>query len=93
VYWLGVQAFTTDSDAQFGWKTSTDHWNDDSVFWDPTSGSWLELKYPMHDLVGTPLLYGGQSMDMAFVITPEPTTICLLGFGALSLLRSRKRSA
>ncbi|MGA1979037.1 MAG: PEP-CTERM sorting domain-containing protein [Sedimentisphaerales bacterium] len=92
VYWLGVQAFTPDSDAQFGWKTSTDHWGDDAVFWDPISGSWQELICPATDYIGRPLSNGGQSMDMAFVITPEPATICLLGLGALSLLH-RKRSA
>lgn len=90
VYWLGVKAILPPgSDAIFGWKTSTDHWNDDAVFWDPTSG-WQELKYPMHDLVGNPLTYGGQSMDMAFVITPEPATIAMFGLGGLLLGRNRK---
>jgi len=89
VYWLGIRAIASNADAIFGWKNSTDNWNDDAVFWDPTSG-WQELKYPMTDYMGNQLPYGGQSMDMAFVITPEPTTMCLLGLGALSLLR-RKR--
>ena len=69
----------------FGWKTSPIHWNDDAVFQDvdywaiPRPGDWREL------------VVDGFSRDMAFVITPEPATIALLGFGAVGLLARRRR--
>jgi hypothetical protein len=31
--------------AQFGWKTSSHHWNDDSVRWESQMPGWLELRY------------------------------------------------
>jgi hypothetical protein len=88
-YWLVVDAFVwgvgadEEIDPELGWKTSLEQWNDDAVFWMP-AGSWHELKYPVgHD-------YEGASMDLAFVITPEPATIVLLGLGGLALIRKRK---
>ncbi len=82
---------------RFGWKSSKDHWNDDAVFIDlenvfnmpvdaiyppNTPGAvlpWQELINPLT----------GESMDLAFVITPEPATIALLTLGALAALRRR----
>jgi hypothetical protein len=78
VYWVGVQAIPQDQQAVFGWKTSIDHWNDDAV-WQDAAGSWLELRYPQDHP------YAGQSIDLAFVVTPEPATIVLLGLGGLLL--------
>jgi hypothetical protein len=74
-----VQALNVPPGHLWGWKTSTDHWNDDAAWADdPQSGSaqWNEL------------LIGGISRDMAFVITtPEPAAIygaaLLLGFAGL----------
>ncbi len=68
VYWLSVQALPNDPQAWFGWKTSLDHWNDDAV-WGlgqvPFLGDWYELIYPpVHPM-------GGQSIDLAFVITSQ----------------------
>lgn len=89
VYWLGVEAFpvfdikTQESEPLFGWKTSTDHWNDDAV-WGVPGSLWQEMLYPDgHDKEGL-------SIDLAFVITPEPTTICLLGLGSLVLIKRKK---
>jgi hypothetical protein len=79
-YWLALQLNTNWT---MGWKTSSDHWGDDAVYSDGIiGGPWQELLDPLT----------GRSLDMAFVITPEPATICLLGLGTLILLR-RKRSA
>ena len=91
VYWLDVEALPVSipgtAEPLFGWKTSITHWNDDAVWADPSitpPTGWQELVYPQ----GHP--FAGQSMDLAFVITPEPATICLLGLGALSLIRRKK---
>jgi hypothetical protein len=86
IYWLGISVVLEDipgSNAFWGWKTSLDHWSDDAVYYGqlPTGGwTWLELRDPLTQ----------QSLDMAFVITPEPTTVALLGLGSLVLLRKRR---
>lgn len=84
VYWLDVSATPLDDQALFGWKTSSQHWNDDAVWADSHQGPWNELRYPP----GHPA--EGQSIDLAFAVIPEPATILLLGFGALALLRKRR---
>ena len=84
----------------FGWKTTypPNNWNDDATysFWMMTGGNpdgfdgwtkeedWLDMHFPDdHEFAGT-------SINMAFVITPEPTTMMLLGAGAIALIRRRK---
>jgi len=65
VYWLDVQAHPYFG-AQFGWKTSINHWNDDAVhgfgFEPYPSPWWYELRYPP----GHPL--EPNSIDLAFAI-------------------------
>jgi hypothetical protein len=98
IYWLDVQAIIPSGiPVLFGWKTTnpteTPHFNDDAVYWDtilpgpgqlPIEGP-LELVYP----AGHP--YAGQSMDLAFVITPEPGTSLFLLGGLIGLGISRRR--
>jgi len=90
IYWLAVWPVIQGDGAaneQFGWKTSVMHWNDDAVvntgtFEDPVL---QELLYPANHP------YAGQSIDLAFAITPEPATLTLLAFGAAGALASRRR--
>jgi hypothetical protein len=82
VYWLVAQASLIHSPGsvatRFGWKTATDHWNDDAVSGngiEPFSGTWRELRYPRNHPLAT------RSLDLAFAIQTEQTG------GALSLRR------
>jgi hypothetical protein len=101
IYWLDVQAFTEDTQAIFGWKTSFQHFNDDAAFADtqgfggpllpnpnnPGGLPWTEMRYPP----GHPL--AGQSIDLSFVITtiPEPATMSLLLIAFAALIPARRR--
>ncbi|MEN8006566.1 MAG: GEVED domain-containing protein [Candidatus Krumholzibacteriota bacterium] len=69
VYWLDVKAVPEDGASLFGWKTSLDHWNDDAVWGrgaEPYLGPWEELIYPPGHQ------FGGQSIDLAFVLNGVP---------------------
>jgi len=89
IYWLSISAVVTETDKEWGWKTSDDHWNDDAVYGHYATASstllndWIEMYDPLNSAV---------SLDMAFVITPEPATLVLLGFGSLALLRKKRRA-
>ncbi len=88
IYWLGIYAEWNSGEFPDyfypGWKTSENHFNDGAVYLE--GGYWMQLVYPYND----PLNRNGLPIDLAFVITPEPATICLLGLGALSLVIRKK---
>ncbi|MFO8011968.1 MAG: PEP-CTERM sorting domain-containing protein [Phycisphaerae bacterium] len=78
----------------YGWKTSADHYMDDAVWIDVDpfgpyitdemvngTDAWHELIDPR----------SGESLDLAFVITPEPATLALVGLGAGGLVAARRR--
>ena len=78
-YWLGITAITVGG--ELGWKTSLNHWNDDAI-WTPADPYFpRELRDPYLSQI---------SLDLAFVITPEPATTGLVALGASLLLRRRR---
>jgi hypothetical protein len=99
VYWLSLEANPNGDlilDPEFGWRNTDpgNHWNDDAAFADWTYDSaqqqwfaapWRDMEYP------TGHQFAGQGIDLAFVLTPEPTTMALLVIGSAALIRRRRR--
>lgn len=98
IYWLDLSVHPQ-SGFQVGWKTSMDgfgprpvpgvfnpFYDDDAVFSIGHNGPYTSLVYPSVDP------RAGQSLNMAFVITPEPGTF-LAGLSVASLLLFRRRGA
>ena len=84
IYWLdvSVRVDTSIEETFWGWKSSRDSFEDDAVWADMVAGAapvWRPLTYP-----------DGTSIDLAFVIVPEPMSLVLLGFGSLVLLKKRR---
>jgi len=78
-YWLamGIEV----ASGEIGCKTSPDHFGHAAIGDDSSAGPpWPLLKDPITD----------ESLDLAFVIAPEPTTLGLVALGGLCLLRRRQ---
>ena len=89
IYWLAATVVDPEPGAMptLGWKTTQDHFMDDAVFiddWFPAFApeAWREMYDPETS----------ESLDLAFVITPEPATVTLLGLGAAGFALRRRRS-
>lgn len=91
IYWLDVSVTVAEvagaPQPLWGWKTSLDHFMDDAV--------WSDIPTPMRSTDGA--LWSelfdpaGTSLDLAFVITPSPGTLTLLGIGGLLVALRRHR--
>ena len=84
IYWLVMWVAWEGTQNPAGWKTSeSPHFMDDAVWYnylepDPEL-RWNEIMDPIN----------GESLDLAFVITPEPSTLALLALGMTLGLRRR----
>jgi hypothetical protein len=92
IYWLDASVkLRPEVVGAVGWKTAINQWEDDAVYWvgDASGGgSW----HPLYDPTVTPY----RSLDLAFVITPEPGTIVMLigaGLVGLAAFARRRRRA
>ena len=106
IYWLVVTNYDPNNNGMidpydhefiFGWKTTrlAYNFNDDATFVDtplgyppilpPPGAIWGEMRYPF----GHP--WAGESINLAFVITPEPSSLLLLALGGLGLIQYRRR--
>lgn len=80
IYWLDISVSVKEEDdviRQWGWKTSLNHYNDDAVWGTYPDPNWGELRDPITN----------ESLDMAFVITPEPAGILMIMIGLLVIRR------
>jgi len=84
IYWLefGIQSPNElETDGRLGWKESEDHFMDAAVWRDVASTDWQMLTDP----------FSGAPMDMAFVITPEPSTISMICLASGCVLFIRRK--
>lgn len=85
IYWLSIWVESEINQiigtGPLGWKTSQDTWNDCAVWWNDANNQYEQLLDPN----------GGAELALAFVITPEPASLALLGLGGALLLKRRRR--
>ena len=83
IYWLDISVFLPPEELyRWGWKTTQDHWNDDAVYSDLDSPVGWQ---PLYDPITS------ETLDLAFVITPEPVTLAVVILGGLAALIRRRR--
>lgn len=104
-YWLSVTAIPADENALFGWKTTpidaagranNARWTWELSPWDDLHqpmGAGNSMVYPEGHPYGPPNGYdfwNAEPLNLAFVITPEPSTLGLLALGGPTLFRRRR---
>lgn len=93
IYWLGLQKRNITDELAMGWKTSAEQWNDDAVWGDLQASTLPGMTPPGATIEWNELIHPdtGASLDLSFVITPEPASLSVLAAGALALLARRRR--
>ncbi len=82
IYWLELHLIPADGFGFAGWKTSLDHFEDDAVWEDQ------QEHFELFDPIAQPPV----SLDMAFVITPEPGSLMLLAGGLSVIFLGRRHT-
>jgi hypothetical protein len=83
IYWLGLSVTVPEGGGALGWKTTATQYRDDATYRD-LQGNWAELINPLE--------IPPRSLDMAFVVVPEPgLPVLAAGLAAAVLARHRRR--